>query len=200
MLVVFVLRIHSEVLWGQRPEPPVPSMETLDPESASPAALRVIHCCVRVCLLCCRDDVAVNPNDTEESIWAFLCEAQLQGPDAARSNMLKVRLPGWQLPPPPHSSTSLHQPGSRRGKQPAGHLIDCRMQSIGCAGSVSPSTTPATKAETPSSGTYAAGGMNSRAPVRMLQPYTSKLLAWLSTLLPVFPVSLACRLGGTLVQ
>lgn len=37
-----------------------------------------------------RDDVAVNPNDTEESIWAFLCEARLQGPDAARDNMLKV--------------------------------------------------------------------------------------------------------------
>ncbi|KAG1669910.1 hypothetical protein FOA52_002436 [Chlamydomonas sp. UWO 241] len=37
-----------------------------------------------------RDDVAVNPNDTEESIWAFLCEAQLVGPDAARKKMLKV--------------------------------------------------------------------------------------------------------------
>jgi hypothetical protein len=34
--------------------------------------------------------VAVNPNDTEESIWAFLCEAQLEGPEAARQNMLKV--------------------------------------------------------------------------------------------------------------
>jgi hypothetical protein len=45
-----------------------------------------------------RDDVAVNPNDTEESIWAFLCEARLQGPDAARDNMLKVTLcaaPRW---------------------------------------------------------------------------------------------------------
>eukprot|EP00887_Chlorella_sp_A99_P002746 scaffold6.g2746.t1 len=30
-----------------------------------------------------RDDVAVNPNDTEESIWAFLCEAQLLGAEAA---------------------------------------------------------------------------------------------------------------------
>jgi hypothetical protein len=37
-----------------------------------------------------RDDVAVNPNDTEESIWAFLCEAQLEGPEAARQKMLKV--------------------------------------------------------------------------------------------------------------
>ncbi|GBF91154.1 hypothetical protein Rsub_04823 [Raphidocelis subcapitata] len=37
-----------------------------------------------------RDDVAVNPNDTEESIWAFLCEAQLEGPAAARANMLQV--------------------------------------------------------------------------------------------------------------
>lgn len=35
-------------------------------------------------------DVAVNPNDTEESIWAFLCEAQLIGPEAARQQMLKV--------------------------------------------------------------------------------------------------------------
>ena len=26
-----------------------------------------------------RRDVAVNPNDTEESIWAFLCEAQMPG-------------------------------------------------------------------------------------------------------------------------
>jgi hypothetical protein len=37
--------------------------------------------------------VAVNPNDTEESIWAFLCEAQLEGPEAARQNMLKVGQP-----------------------------------------------------------------------------------------------------------
>jgi hypothetical protein len=44
-----------------------------------------------VCARSCRDDVAVNPNDTEESIWAFLSEAQLQGPDTARDNMLKVR-------------------------------------------------------------------------------------------------------------
>lgn len=40
-----------------------------------------------------RDDVAVNPNDTEESIWAFLCEAQLVGPDAAREQFLQVRSP-----------------------------------------------------------------------------------------------------------
>eukprot|EP00775_Hariotina_reticulata_P005845 gene5845-6086_t len=37
-----------------------------------------------------RDDVAVNPNDTEESIWAFLCEAKLQGPEEARQNILQV--------------------------------------------------------------------------------------------------------------
>ncbi|XLT67653.1 hypothetical protein HN873_024092, partial [Arachis hypogaea] len=29
-------------------------------------------------------DVAQNPNDTEESIWCFLCEAQLYGVDEAR--------------------------------------------------------------------------------------------------------------------
>ena len=37
-----------------------------------------------------RDDVAVNPNDTEESIWALLCEARLAGFDAARRDMLRV--------------------------------------------------------------------------------------------------------------
>lgn len=42
-----------------------------------------------------RYDVAVNPNDTEESIWAFLCEAQLVGPDKARENWLQVR---WCAP------------------------------------------------------------------------------------------------------
>jgi len=39
-----------------------------------------------------RDDVAVNPNDTEESIWSFLCEAQTEGPEAARAKFLEVRL------------------------------------------------------------------------------------------------------------
>ncbi|GAQ86621.1 hypothetical protein KFL_003000140 [Klebsormidium nitens] len=37
-----------------------------------------------------RDDVAVNPNDTEESIWCYLCEAQLYGPEEARKRFLKV--------------------------------------------------------------------------------------------------------------
>ena len=37
-----------------------------------------------------RDDVAVNPNDTEESIWALLCEARLEGFDAAQAKMLRV--------------------------------------------------------------------------------------------------------------
>ena len=37
-----------------------------------------------------RDDVAVNPNDTEESIWTFLCEAQLIGPEKAREQFLQV--------------------------------------------------------------------------------------------------------------
>lgn len=35
-------------------------------------------------------DVSVNPNDTEESIWNFLCVARLDGFDAARQKMLKV--------------------------------------------------------------------------------------------------------------
>ena len=37
-----------------------------------------------------RDDVAVNPADTEESIWAFLSEAQLLGPDRARAQFLQA--------------------------------------------------------------------------------------------------------------
>ena len=37
-----------------------------------------------------RDDVSVNPNDTEEAIWAFLCEAKLQGAETARKNFLQV--------------------------------------------------------------------------------------------------------------
>ncbi|MFS7946203.1 putative tetratricopeptide-like helical domain superfamily [Helianthus anomalus] len=37
-----------------------------------------------------RIDVAQNPNDTEESIWCFLCEAQLYGAAEARKNFLKV--------------------------------------------------------------------------------------------------------------
>ncbi|PIA44293.1 hypothetical protein AQUCO_01700119v1 [Aquilegia coerulea] len=37
-----------------------------------------------------RLDVAQNPNDTEESIWCFLCEAQLYGVDEARQRFLEV--------------------------------------------------------------------------------------------------------------
>eukprot|EP00884_Botryococcus_braunii_P007129 jgi/Botrbrau1/16417/Bobra.0142s0016.2 len=37
-----------------------------------------------------REDVAVNPADTEESIWAFMCEARLFGSAKARSQMLQV--------------------------------------------------------------------------------------------------------------
>ncbi|XP_058077006.1 uncharacterized protein LOC131225492 [Magnolia sinica] len=37
-----------------------------------------------------RLDVAANPNDTEESIWCFLCEAQLYGVDEARRRFLEV--------------------------------------------------------------------------------------------------------------
>ncbi|XP_028779535.1 uncharacterized protein LOC114735915 [Neltuma alba] len=37
-----------------------------------------------------RLDVAQNPNDTEESIWCFLCEAQLYGVDEARKRFLEV--------------------------------------------------------------------------------------------------------------
>ncbi|EPS69186.1 hypothetical protein M569_05584, partial [Genlisea aurea] len=37
-----------------------------------------------------RFDVAKNPNDTEESIWCFLCEAQLNGVDEARTQFLEV--------------------------------------------------------------------------------------------------------------
>ncbi|CAN1219758.1 hypothetical protein LINPERPRIM_LOCUS1690 [Linum perenne] len=37
-----------------------------------------------------RIDVAMNPNDTEESIWCFLCEAQLYGVDEARKRYLEL--------------------------------------------------------------------------------------------------------------
>ncbi|MED6159248.1 hypothetical protein PIB30_040548 [Stylosanthes scabra] len=37
-----------------------------------------------------RLDVAQNPNDTEESIWCFLCEAQLYGVEEARKRYLEV--------------------------------------------------------------------------------------------------------------
>ncbi|KAK7269388.1 hypothetical protein RIF29_22114 [Crotalaria pallida] len=37
-----------------------------------------------------RLDVAQNPNDTEESIWCFLCEARLYGVDEARKRYLEV--------------------------------------------------------------------------------------------------------------
>ncbi|XP_062210144.1 uncharacterized protein LOC133911756 isoform X3 [Phragmites australis] len=39
-----------------------------------------------------RLDVAANPNDTEESIWCFLCEAQLYGVEEARKQFLEVGL------------------------------------------------------------------------------------------------------------
>ena len=42
-----------------------------------------------------REDVAVNPNDTEESIWTFLCEAQMVGAEAARQQFLEVRPCVW---------------------------------------------------------------------------------------------------------
>jgi len=37
-----------------------------------------------------RADVAVNPNDTEEAIWAFLCEAQISSAADARTHFLEV--------------------------------------------------------------------------------------------------------------
>ncbi|XP_027107868.2 uncharacterized protein [Coffea arabica] len=39
-----------------------------------------------------RLDVAQNPNDTEESIWCFLCEAQLYGVDEARRRYLEISI------------------------------------------------------------------------------------------------------------
>jgi hypothetical protein len=39
-----------------------------------------------------RDDVAVNPADTEEAIWAFLSEAKLIGASKARQQFLQVGL------------------------------------------------------------------------------------------------------------
>ncbi|CAK8996853.1 unnamed protein product [Durusdinium trenchii] len=37
-----------------------------------------------------RKDVEVNPNDTEESLWAFLCEARMVGFEQARKQMMTV--------------------------------------------------------------------------------------------------------------
>eukprot|EP00850_Spirogloea_muscicola_P011542 SM000072S21176 [mRNA] locus=s72:184737:187329:+ [translate_table: standard] len=37
-----------------------------------------------------QDDVAVNPNDTEEAIWAYLCEAQSKSPKEAQEKILQV--------------------------------------------------------------------------------------------------------------
>lgn len=37
-----------------------------------------------------RQDVAVNPNDTEEAIWAYLAESQLIGTEKAREQLLQV--------------------------------------------------------------------------------------------------------------
>lgn len=37
-----------------------------------------------------RLDVAANPNDTEESIWCYLCESQLFGVTDARKRFLEV--------------------------------------------------------------------------------------------------------------
>ena len=37
-----------------------------------------------------RDDVAVNPADTEEAIWAFLSEAKIIGLAKARQQFLQV--------------------------------------------------------------------------------------------------------------
>jgi len=37
-----------------------------------------------------RLDVAANPNDTEESIWCFLCEAQLYGIKETRKQFLEA--------------------------------------------------------------------------------------------------------------
>jgi hypothetical protein len=37
-----------------------------------------------------RRDVAANPNDTEEAVWAFLCEARTLGFEQARARLLKV--------------------------------------------------------------------------------------------------------------
>lgn len=47
-----------------------------------------------------RADVAVNPNDTEESIWCFLSEARESSPQEARSKFLEVSWSASLLPPP----------------------------------------------------------------------------------------------------
>ena len=64
-----------------------------------------------------QDDVAVNPNDTEEAVWNFLSESRVVGPEAARSKFLKVgrdsravmraALEAFEAPPGPDSTASI---------------------------------------------------------------------------------------------
>lgn len=55
-----------------------------------------------------RLDVAANPNDTEESIWCFLCEAQLYGVEEARRQFLEV---GQDPRPIMHQAYNLFKDG-----------------------------------------------------------------------------------------
>jgi hypothetical protein len=65
-----------------------------------------------------RHDVAVNPNDTEESIWALLCEAKLGGFEQAQASMLVV---GQDSRPVMRAAYSLFSGrGSLEGLQKAG--------------------------------------------------------------------------------
>jgi len=61
-----------------------PALETSGPFALTPQAFEAGAAQFR-------EDVAVNPNDTEEAIWAFLCEARLRGAADARGQFLQVR-------------------------------------------------------------------------------------------------------------
>ena len=56
-----------------------------------------------------RADVAVNPNDTEEAIWAYLCEAQMSSAADARTNFLKARSVPHPTPTHPKIRADSHQ-------------------------------------------------------------------------------------------
>ena len=65
-----------------------------------------------------RDDVAVNPADTEEAIWAFLAEAKLLGAERARQQFLQVFVAPALCASCCGIGTRMHRSVLRCGEQP----------------------------------------------------------------------------------
>eukprot|EP00899_Mesostigma_viride_P012155 jgi/Mesvir1/20940/Mv08011-RA.1 len=87
-----------------------------------------------------RRDVAVNPNDTEEAIWAFLCEAQLVGPEKARQDFLKV---GRDSRPFMRAAYELFRTG--KGMEETGHLSGMWLSAIRLCNGIHPRPRPETR-------------------------------------------------------